>query len=110
MLFGVSFGVVNNFQVSVGFFFEFVSTRSDGEFWQDICFAVSEEETANFHKEFMDANDAPSPNDAARPLPFAQQHAIDRRRVGRGPKQDRVHDLPLLQEGASYTAAWSAYV
>ena len=32
------------------------------------------------------------------------------RRGGRGPEQDRVHDSPLLPEGASYAAAWSASV
>lgn len=40
---------------------------------------VSEEDTANTLEEFMDANDAPSPNDAqVHPWPSAQLHAIDR--------------------------------
>jgi hypothetical protein len=39
---------------------------------------VSEEDTANTLEEFMDANDAPSPNDTEHPWPSAQLLALDR--------------------------------
>ena len=71
---------------SVGFFVEFVENAdsNDGEgdpqFWQSIRAAITEEDTTNLLEDFMDVDDAPSPNDAERPRPSAQLDAIDRMR------------------------------
>ena len=60
--------------VCVGFFLSLFSNEDgdgDPQFWRDIRLAISEEDIGNLLEDFMDANDAPSPKDAARPWPSA---------------------------------------
>ena len=60
--------------------FFFSAICGDPQFWVDVRYAVSEDDTRHLLKTIMDDDDAPSANEAARPWPSALLHANDRER------------------------------